>query len=305
MRIVIPRRGMGLLPMGLLAALLVLPPVTTAAQPSPHLLTAPALGVGRIDGVMKDRLGRIWQAGQQLGRRANVLAKVGDSITASGLFLSDAGDGNAVLGAHPELASIIAYYRKLRVDKIGGVAHNSLNRHSLAARAGYTAFQLYGPTVSPLQMEYSAINPAVAVIMIGSNDIDEMAAAEFQSDLAGVVDTTLQAGIIPILSTIPDRSDSARTIARMAAFNAVIRDEAAAEHLPLIDYWAALQPLPNRGIGADSLHPTVFPAPRGAQGSVTFTARGLQYGWDLRNYLTLQMLARVRAVVFANGPPDP
>ncbi|MDQ2805733.1 MAG: SGNH/GDSL hydrolase family protein [Chloroflexota bacterium] len=299
MHVLTLRRGAGLLGLGVLLALIALPPGAAAAPPA-----RPVYGLGRIDAVMKDRLGRVWQAGQQLGQRANVLAKVGDSITASGLFLSDAGDGNAVLGAHPELASIIAYYRKVRVETVGGVAHNSLNRRSLAARAGYTAFQLYGPTVSPLQMEYSAINPAVAVIMIGSNDIDEMEAAEFQPDLAGVVDSTLQAGIIPILSTIPDRSDSPRTIARMAAFNAVIREEAAAEHLPLVDYWAALQPLANRGIGADSLHPTVYPAPRGAQGSVTFTERGLQYGWDLRNYLTLQMLARVRAVVFADGPPD-
>ncbi len=305
MRVVNPQWGIRLAGLGLLATLIVLPPVAAAAQPTPALVAQPVLGLGRVDAVMKDRLSRVWQAGQQLGRRPTVLAKVGDSITASGLFLSDAGDGNAVLGAHPELAAIIAYYRKVRVDTTGGVAHNSLNRRSLAARAGYTAFQLYGPTISPLQMEYSAINPAVAVILIGSNDIDEMEAADFRPDLAGVVDTTLRAGIIPILSTIPDRRDSPRTIARMAAFNAVIRDEAAAEHLPLIDYWAALQPLPNRGIGADSLHPTVYPAPRGAQGSVTFTVHGLQYGWDLRNYLTLQMLARVRAVVFADGPPDP
>ena len=305
MRVVTLRRGLGLAGVGVLAAIIALPPTAAAAHPAPALLAQPVLGLGRLDAVMKDRLGRVWQAGQQLGRRATVLAKVGDSITASGLFLSDAGDGNAVLGAHPELAPILAYYRKVRVDTAAGVAHNSLNRRSLAARAGYTAFQLYGPTVSPLHMEYSAINPAVAVIMIGSNDIDEMEAAEFRPDLAGVVATTLQAGIIPILSTIPDRSDSPRTIGRMAAFNAVIRDEAAAEHLPLIDYWAALQPLPNRGIGADSLHPTVYPAPRGAQGAVTFTERGLHYGWDLRNYLTLQMLARVRAVVFADGPPDP
>ncbi len=304
MHVVTLRRVPALVGLILSAGLITLPSQSVAAYSTPAPAARPVTGVGRIDTVMKDRLGRIWQAGQQLGRRANVLAKVGDSITASGLFLADAGDGNTVLGAHPELAPIIVYYRKVRVDTVGGVAHNSLNRRSLAARAGYTAFQLYGPTVNPLQMEYDAINPAVAVIMIGSNDIDEMEAAEFRSDLAGVVDTTLRAGIIPILSTIPDRSDSPRTIARMTAFNATIRDEAAAEHLPLVDYWAALQALPNHGIGADSLHPTVYPAPRGAQGSVTFTERALQYGWDLRNYLTLQMLARVRAVVFADGPAD-
>jgi hypothetical protein len=279
------------------------PAAPVAAAPPTGPAAAP-LGMGRIDAVMKDRLQRIWQVGQIRGRRANVFAKVGDSITASGSYLSDIGDGNAVLGTHRELAAIIAYYRARKLDRTGGVAHNSLNRRSQAARAGFTAANLYASNPAPMQMEYAAINPAVAVIMIGSNDIDEMEADAYRADLTQVVEQTLEAGIIPILTTIPDRIDTPHSIRRQPAYNAAIRDIAAAEHVPLLDYWAALQPLPNRGLQADGLHPTIYPAGHGWQGSVTFTATGLQYGWNLRNYLTLVMLARVKAVVFDNGAPD-
>jgi hypothetical protein len=49
------------------------------------------------------------------------------------------------------------------------------------------------------------------------------------------------------------------------------------------------------------VHPSIYPG----HGSVTFTAKGLRYGWNLRNFLTLQMLARLKAVVIDNGPPEP
>jgi hypothetical protein len=276
------------------------PPAPTPIPPGPPL--------SRFDTVTKARLRVIWQAGQAQGRRPNVLAKVGDSITASGSFLSDVGDGRAVLGDHRELASIIAYYRAARVDRSGGRAHNSLNRRSLAAKAGWMGSDILGihpgrPVVkpSPLQQEYAAINPSVALIMFGTNDIDQTGVDFFSSNLAAIVHTSIDAGIIPVLSTIPDRMDYPQAAYRTAPFNDAIRDLAAQEHLPLIEYWAAMQQLPNNGLGADMVHPSIYPG----HGSVTFTAKGLRYGWNLRNFMTLQMLARLKAVVIDNGPPEP
>jgi lysophospholipase L1-like esterase len=299
------RIAFSLLAVGLAARLWGVAPVG-AAQPVGQ--TRP----GQIDAVMKDRLRHVWLAGQTLGRRPNVLAKVGDSITSSGSFLSDAGDGNAVLGDHKELASIIAYYRAARVDRVGGVAHNSLNRHSLAATPSWTAAILLGlhgggPSRgrSPLQDEYAAINPAVAVIMIGTNDIDHTDLDVARGNLDDVVVATLQAGIIPILSTIPDRQDYPGAAARTLPYNDSVRELAALEHVPLIDLWAAMQGLPGKGLAEDRVHPSNYPGPVGKRASVTFTARALTYGWPLRNYLTLQMLARLRRIVIDDGKPDP
>ncbi len=261
--------------------------------------------MGRIDAPMKAQLRHIWEVGQLLGRRPAVLARVGDSITASGSFLSDIGDGRAELGPHTDLAAIIRYYRSVTVDRDGGRAHNSLNRKSLAARAGWTGADILGlrgsggSTPAPLLQEYTAINPGVALIMFGTNDLDQTGTDYFSANLEAVITTTIGEGIIPILSTIPDRMDSPQAIARTPPFNAIIHTLADRYGLPLIDYWSAMNTLPNHGLEADRVHPSVYPG----HGSFTFTASGLRYGYPVRNYLTLLMLAKVRAVVINDGPP--
>jgi hypothetical protein len=262
--------------------------------------------VGRIDAPMKAQLRHIWEIGQLLGRRPAVLARVGDSITASGSFLSDIGDGRAELGPHTELAAIIRYYRAVTVDREGGRAHNSLNRTSRAARAGWTGADILGlrgtdgGSPAPLGQEYSAINPAVALIMFGTNDLDQTGTDYFSANLEAVITTTLGDGIIPILSTIPDRMDSPQALARTPPFNAIIRALAARYSLPLIDYWTAMNTLPNHGLEGDHVHPSVYPG----HGSYTFTSTGLRYGYPVRNYLTLRMLTKVRAMIINDGPPD-
>ena len=264
----------------------------------------PLDALGRIDARGKAQLQRIWALGRQVGRRPAVFARVGDSITASGSFLSDIGDGRAVLGPHTELAPIIRTYRAVTVDRDGGRTHNSFNRRSLAARAGWTGADILGlrgsSGPSPLQREYAALQPSIALIMFGTNDLDQTGANYFAANLTAVVTQTIAGGIIPILSTIPDRMDGPQAIARTGPYNAIIRATAARYQLPLIDYWAAMHDLPNHGLEADLVHPSVYPG----HGSVTFTPTGLRTGYTLRNFLTLRMLAKVRALVVDNAPPD-
>src|SRR5690349_10453834 len=74
-------------------------PVRAASLPEAR--SAPATGprmdgsgvLSRIDAPTKAQLQHIWEVGQMLGQRPTVFARVGDSITASGSFLSDIGDG--------------------------------------------------------------------------------------------------------------------------------------------------------------------------------------------------------------------
>ncbi|HMA37481.1 MAG TPA: SGNH/GDSL hydrolase family protein, partial [Chloroflexia bacterium] len=217
-----------------------------------------------------------------------------------------------ILGAHPELAAVIAYYRAVRVDRSAGRVHNSLDRPSLAAHPGWTGADLLGRRgavaaggPSPLQQELAALDPAVAIVMFGTNDVDQTGLDAFSQDLDAVVTTILDAGIIPVLSTIPDRRDTPQAAARSGPFNAAIRELAAREHVPLIDYGRAMQDLPHHGLAADQVHPSNYPSPCPACASVTFTPPGLRYGWNQRNFLTLEMLAHLKAVVIDDGPPDP
>ena len=59
--------------------------------------------------------------------------------------------------------------------------------------------------------------------------------------------------------------------------------------IPLWDYWAALQPVPNQGIGPDGIHPSV---PADNQ-TANFTGDHLNYGYTVRNLTALQVLNAV------------
>ena len=69
-----------------------------------------------------------------------------------------------------------------------------------------------------------------------------------------------------------------------------IEREAAARHLPLIDYHAALAGVPSEGISDDNVHPSVF-VEGGDTRAAVFTPAGLRYGYNVRN-LTLLLGAQ-------------
>src|SRR6187455_2123437 len=65
------------------------PEATAAPPPAPE---QPPV-VPRIDQALKDRLRGVYQSGVEAGRRPQVFAKIGDSITASTYFLEPVGCG--------------------------------------------------------------------------------------------------------------------------------------------------------------------------------------------------------------------
>jgi hypothetical protein len=71
-------------------------------------------------------------------------------------------------------------------------------------------------------------------------------------------------------------------------FNAVIRDVAATENIPLIDLRSALYGYNNRGTGPDGYHLSVRDPETSSFGGDQNT-----YGRTLRELLTLQMLERL------------
>ncbi len=230
--------------------------------------------------------------GAAMGNRLGVFAKIGDSITESGSFLFDVGFGWVDLGAYATLGTTIQYFSATPLD--GGV--NSFNRSSVCATAGWTTDDaLAGGSDAPLRRELDAIHPAWAIVMYGTNDVDRNTLAAFSANLNRIVDIIEAAGTVPALSTIPDRYDGSDREARAMQIDAAIRSIAAARHVPLIDYWAALQGLPMNGVSADGIHPTVYLS-GGSTASGDFTASGLQYGYNVRNLTALLMLQRMRTL---------
>lgn len=268
------------------------PPVdagpTRCDSPPPEVLASqPAFSPAVIA-----RIRALRAAGVARGNRLDVLAKIGDSITEAGGFLTDLGMGWYELGPYACLEPTVAFFRRTAVPN----AVNSLARSSVCAMGGWLSDNaLQGDPMSPLRAELNAIRPGYAVIMYGTNDLDRGSAAGLETNLERMAQICEDFGTVPVLSTIPDRLDQAAPASRVAGYNERIRGVAAARNLPLIDYWAAMRPLPRNGIEEDGIHPSVYRRDGSAEAGY-FTDEGTRFGYNMRNLTTMMMMHRLRAL---------
>ncbi|HEU4611761.1 MAG TPA: GDSL-type esterase/lipase family protein, partial [Kofleriaceae bacterium] len=217
-----------------------------------------------------------------------VFAKVGDSITVSPSFLSCFVGGTVDLGTHGALAPTLAYY--MAGDAAGSSPYA---RVSLAAKGGTTAQDALTGSPCPLDQELSAVTPRIAVVLFGTNEARTGWSVDaFGTQLWTLIDRTLARGVIPVMSTLPPNTGYPEADAQVPAFNRIVRAIAQGRGVPLVDLHDALEPLPGRGISSDGLHPSVAP-----DGGCVLTAAGLQYGYNVRNLLTLEALDRTRAAL--------
>jgi len=149
------------------------------------------------------------------------------------------------------------------------------------------------------------LNPEVALVMFGTNDLSDLRVDEYRDRLRSVVRKCLDRGTVVILSTIPPRHGFA---GQTAAFAEAARKVARELSVPLVDYHAeVLKRRPNDWDGAtadfrafdaydvptllarDGIHPS---APRWYQDN--YSEKALRnHGYDLRNYLVLMKYAEV------------
>jgi hypothetical protein len=159
------------------------------------------------------------------------------------------------------------------------------------------------------------LNPEVAVILFGTNDLRALDVKEYEQKTAEVVERCLRNGTVPILTTPPPRSG---LLEKSKAFAEAVRRVARAKHVPLIDYHAEIlkrRPddwdgtLPKfkdvQGseyevptlIARDGVHPS---KPRAYQ---DYSEESLRCnGYALRSYLTLLAYARVIRTVARPQP---
>lgn len=266
--------------------------VRDAAAPEDRpVVPVPMVPVPPFDEATLAHVRMVRARGMTQGNRADVFVKIGDSITESQSFLSDIGSGWFELGENTSLDATVRFFSARTIT--GG--RNSFDRQSLCATAGWTAANALEGNPSALQRELTAARPAYAVVMYGTNDIDRSDLATWRANMSRILDTIEQNGTVAAISTIPDRLDGARPRALVAAWNNGVRELAFTRHLPLVDYWLALQPLPNKGLSDDGIHPSVYES-NGDPQSGALNAEGLRFGYNMRNLVTLQALERLRAV---------
>jgi hypothetical protein len=126
----------------------------------------------------------------------------------------------------------------------------------------------------------------VALIMLGTNDVGLMTPQEYAVNLSRIVRISLDMGVIPCLTTIPNRTGYELVVDQ---FNQIIRDTARQFDVPLVDYFAAMQALPNQGLSSDGVHPS-WPPGDDFNAGAHFTPANLNYGYTIRNLTALQAL---------------
>lgn len=162
------------------------------------------------------------------------------------------------------------------------------------------------------------LNPEVAVILFGTNDLGALDVKEYEQKTTEVVDRCLKNGTVVILTTPPPRHG---LLEKAKQFAEAVRRVAKAKQVPLVDYQAEiLKRRPDDWDGAlpqfkdvkgseydvpilvarDGVHPS---NPRTHQ---DYSAEGLRAnGYALRNYLTLRAYAAVIRQVLPARPGQP
>jgi hypothetical protein len=268
--------------------------VTFAAPPALDIRAVPI--VPSIGGGVYARARMLIQRGKRNGNRLNVFSKIGDSITSWDFFLTKV--GGAQLGSYDKLQGVIARFSG-EVARTG----NSFENHSLAAQGGWSSSDLLNPAnadpgacspgETPVACELRVTRPAVALIMIGTNDLPGGDLALFRANLNRILTIVESNSVVPVISTIPYRRDTLSYQNNVPAFNEVIVRVARAHSVPVWNFWLAMESLPSNGVSSDGIHPSLPPD----YNAVIFDAAHLQFGFTMRNLTALQVLQSLLPVL--------
>jgi lysophospholipase L1-like esterase len=159
------------------------------------------------------------------------------------------------------------------------------------------------------------LNPEVALIMFGTNDLNSLKAEEYEAGLRAVVTKCLANGTVVILSTIPPRHGQ---VEKSKQFADIARKVAGDLKVPLVDYQAEiLKRRPTNWDGAETFKGAkdVYDVPTLVSGDGVHPSAPKEFandysekalssgGYNLRTYLTLTAYADVIASVLRTDKP--
>jgi hypothetical protein len=231
------------------------------------------------------------------------LALFGDSITASKAFWF--GLQHARLGADAELIEAFQRVKSYMLEDCWdrrGPEYG--NQGQMTVRWAHENVDTW----------LTNLNPEVALIMIGTNDLSVLEVDEYEATMRKVVETCLDNGTIVILSSIPPKHSQAE---KAAVFAEAVRRIARDMNIPLTDFHAEiLRRRPHDWDGAmqkfsayegydvptlisrDGVHPS-----NPQKYANDYSEEGLRHnGYMLRTYLTLMKYAEVIEKVLPERP---
>ena len=263
-------------------------PVTNTPNPAPtasRTLKPPLakdawIQMPAVPAEVSDRALEIYHLGLELGNDPTHFSVIGDCQNVSSYFLSvfDKSGEFSLGDEYAYLQPTIDYYQ------------GSFSRTSLAVKGGFNAAAVISPlradpkscnkNESPLDCELRVWRPSVVFVSM-ETWWSEKPAEEYDKYMRRVIDRIIEAGAVPIIATKADNLEGDHSI------NATIVQIAYEYDIPLWNFWAAVQPLPNHGLSSDNFHLTF------ARNFFDDPDR-MKSAWPWRNLTALQTLDVVR-----------
>jgi len=218
----------------------------------------------------------IYQRGLQMGNNPHAFSKIGDCQSVVPYFLAAFDYGLYSLGPYSGLQDTIDNFK------------GSWARDSLTSNRGFNVASVFVPVwsdpkrclpnESPLECEFRLNRPSIVIITMetwwGGDP------SGYESYLRQIIEFSIAHGTVPILGTKADNIEGDGSI------NKVIVALAQEYDVPLWNFWAAAQPLPDHGLIADGFHLTwarnYFDQPA-----------VMQNAWPWRNLTALQAIDAV------------
>lgn len=222
----------------------------------------------------------VYQLGLELGNDPKRFAVIGDCQNVSSYFLSVFEQpGEFSLGEeYAYLQPTIDYYQ------------GSYSHVSVAVKGGFNVAAILSPlradkkvcnaNESPLDCELRLWKPSVVIVSM-ETWWSEKPEDEYDKYMRRVIERILETGAVPIIATKADNLEGDHGI------NATIAQIAYDYDIPMWNFWAAVQPLADKGLSPDGFHLTFgrnfFDDPK-----------RMQNAWPWRNLTALQTLDVVR-----------
>lgn len=221
----------------------------------------------------------IYQRGLEMGNDPHVFSIIGDCQSEPPVFFGIyASDRYFLQDDEQYLLETIDQFQG-NFDRLHATVRNGLSVASVFSPL-WAPKDVCQPGETPLECEFRLHRPSIVFINLGTNWTNGDGYTHVD-DLRQVVEFAIERGALPILSTKGDNHEGDHSINLTTARLAYEYD------IPLWNYWAAIQFLPNKGLAKERTDPNYL--------SVE--------AWDVRSYTGLRTLDRVWRTV--NGMEIP
>jgi len=229
---------------------------------------------------VSETMREVYQRGLAMGNDPTHFSIIGDCQNVSSYFMSvfEKPDEYRLGDEYAYLQSTIDYYE------------GSFSRVSVAVKGGFNAAAVISPlrsdkavcnaNESPLDCELRLWRPSIVFVSM-ETWWSQKPEEEYAKYMRKVLDRIIETGAVPIIATKADNLEGNHAI------NTTVAQLAYEYDIPLWNFWAAVQPLPDRGLSDDGFHLTFarnfFDDPR-----------RMLNAWPWRNLTALQTLDVVR-----------